>query len=181
MASSWFLCPFFDSGAYSFWSVCLSAWKTFNIGHNFWMVRDGPFIFHMYNPYYKSLPLACGIWGHSCFTNTSCFLKLFLYCCIVHNVILAWILHMLYCWIEFIKHWCVPLYTHFTSMVLKIPGFMKLILFITQNKTEPKKTKTEVQFPELNRTERCLNRDSPVTALLGRELFTIVWGENYWP
>ena len=47
--------------------------KNFNIGRNFWMVRDKPFIFHMRIPYDKPLPLAYGIWGHSCFTNTSYF------------------------------------------------------------------------------------------------------------
>ena len=48
-----------DSGAYSFWPVrlfvCLSVClfvrgKNFNIGHNFWMISDRAFIFHMCIP-----------------------------------------------------------------------------------------------------------------------------------
>ena len=40
-------------GAYSFCPVCLSA-KNFNIGHNFWMVSDRTFMFHMCIPSCKT-------------------------------------------------------------------------------------------------------------------------------
>nr|XP_022316868.1 uncharacterized protein LOC111120448 [Crassostrea virginica] len=46
--------------------------------------------------------------------------------------------------------------------VFTIFDFIELFhFFFTQNETEPKKPRTEVLFPEPNRTEPCLNRDSP--------------------
>ena len=41
------------------------------------MVSDRFFVFHMHNPFGKPLSLACGIRGHQCFTNTSCY---FIFC-----------------------------------------------------------------------------------------------------